>query len=286
MSPGKCTGNECAYLFEIGRLQDLLTGFVFVSLLIAIATLAIVQFVKPAARGLIRWRATRAWRRRQERDRKLRYEDFASPPDWLRLWGLPSRLKLPEPKLESKPTSGPLGRGGAMTTSSTDHYMRQVQNEAVAVLEHPSEHFESFLLLTQGASVSDQATLIWVDVLRRFRPEAYAHAMEAQQSSGVADGKAEPRAAAKMVGTTITAAQEAVAAASERALDELQLELLGTWTLGGRYLALLAGLLVAIFAGQAVRAISPFTFLLGLSGGALASMIYESARGFAARRRR
>lgn len=294
--------NQPNLLVELRHVRDLLAGLLIVCGLVALASVAILQFAKPAARGFVQRRETQRWlKKRLDETGKAEKAVAGYPPRWIeRLLHL-NELEIPQQGFDNRELKrGPFSARPTIVTVPDEFYMRDIQNATAEVLEAPSHHVRLFLALSQGADLYHQAGILWLDLIGRHYPGLLRSLAEAQdRDSDPEMAKPAPARAsstakrAKALAEAMAAAsaaasadQEAVSAACERGHDELQLKLASGWTYGSRYLSLGVGLIVALAAAASVAALSPLTLLIGLAGGALASLLLEAGSKVGSDRRR
>jgi hypothetical protein len=288
-------------LITVEHLQALSSGFLIAAALIAVVTLALLQLVKPFARGLIHWRTARSWLQDEERlsfvdiSKSIHPSERVPRPRWVRelrktgLW-------VPRPEFEDAPPGGVFGGRFTGSTTSTQYFMRGIQNVVSAVMQSPSTYLGAFALLTRRAPREVQATLLWADLFRRFGGDTFLEENDgndrSREGAAVDEGafehpRAEERRRAKDTAShAIAAAQDIVEAEVERSLDALQLKLVARWQTASRCVTLSVGLALAMTASWVSGSLSAVTFAVGLTGGAIAAMLDESAGSILANARR
>ena len=278
-----CFPTQPGLLLETSRLQSLFYNILMVAFLVALATIALFQFIKPVARSLIYRQAIDRWAAQLQRQGKTGLNSWnEARPQWLqRIRPRPiligSALNREADSAERHPWSK------AVTSTALPYVMREVQNRASKIIESPSESPALFLGLTEQASPDDQHTLIWFDSLRRSNEKLFARLT----AEAVADDPPEKTSSpTRDAARVVVAAQQAVAAAVEKKLDGLQLALAVRWAFAGRCFALLLGVVLAVVAALSINAGSPLTLLIGLAGGALASLLHDAGTRLAGASRR
>lgn len=274
-------------------LRDVLQESVAVMALIALLSLLLVQMFKlPLRYGSHRWLLGLWLARRSASASRFREQSHAVEiPQWL-TQACPkgtSTKKIEELKsARVKDIDKALHLKKALRYMATaslflqvEVLMKQIQNLAQEVLDHPSEHWAALPFLAHGASADDMVILYRVDWLagkypdflgRLTRPQGHDELTEHQPSKeGEQPTPRYPEA--------FVAAQDNVAAAVERNLDDLQIRLT-TWSpMVLRGFALLAGMVIALVAGLWLVKLPVELFwilaLIGLAAGYLASLAYD-----------
>lgn len=263
-------------------LQELLTLFasaIMLCLIIALITLAIVQMLRPLVRGLVQYLMLMRWHRNARRGYWFAETDqWRFIPRWLHRAIPPDEgmhrfagRDLEEGDAREFPRPEP-----AMLVRSLPDglLMKQLQDAATLILARPSLHMSEYFAITSAASREDRDTILYLDFVSRTYPERLAEL--ARPVKGKETGYAE----------AITAAQQAVSAATERHLDALQLQLEGGLAARSRALAIVVGIAVAMGGASVLdRPQYLVPIVIGALGGLLSSLFYEAALGFIARRR-
>jgi len=144
--------------------------------------------------------------------------------------------------------------------------MKKLENMAQSILEAPSRREFDFLRLSQGASPIDQLLAIEVDRAARTNPD---------QLENLKSGGKEER----VLPPVILAAQEHVAAAAERNLDDLQLALGQKWPA----MVKLGSVLVGVAGAGGLGALAGFRgvwsyvliVVIGAGAGLFAPRLYD-----------
>ena len=264
--------NEIAALESV---RDFLLLSFLNCLFVAVATLAVVQFLKPILRILLQRMVFNRWMVR--RDRRSRGLTF---PAWLTAAIKPRRFKFADLGSKFHDTKSRLHAGWALLGNAL--FMRAFQNRAQFVLEHPSDNGRDFELLSADASSDDRGVVFLLDVLGRTDPALVARlTMPPSGQNDLEDG------AQGGVSAAIAAAQESIAAASERAIDELQFGLIGTWPFLARFLSVGIAIGIAAYAASSAGVgYLSYPFLIGIPAGLLASLTFDVMKGLVAARER
>ena len=152
--------------------------------------------------------------------------------------------------------------------------MKKIENIGRTVVEQASQRRDDFLTLTDRAPAADQQLVIALDLIDQTKPELLPHIQTSQGER-------------KEFLPVIVAAQNQVANALERNLDDLQLRLMRLWPISIRAFAVFTGLLMAYFGGWLAAGVyfnAGFYIsfaVIGIGAGVFASIIHDAATVFA-----
>jgi hypothetical protein len=141
-----------------------------------------------------------------------------------------------------------------------DLFMKKIENIGRTVVEQSSIRTSDFIALTDGAPCSDQHLVMSADRVDRVAPHLRSYIQTTTRD-------------VSELHPVIIAAQNHVATALERNLDDLQLRLMRLWPLSIRGFSVFMGLVIAFLGGWwiAGRPISDFGFQSQSSESGLAS---------------
>ncbi len=295
-------------------LQKILVDALIASLSLGLLVAVLVQVIKqlPYLRMWVNRRAIAQWQARRQTSVDAITAAFKEnrKPAWMKTWGgskaewnLPSSEPSPsEPVLDlswrfwtpaeeaSSPKSGmPNERIALMPilAQPTDLLLKELQNIAAQVQEHPATFPRAFALISAGANPDDQLALLWFDqmatkdpsLIERLSPmdkAPSADADEAEADKAVDDDSSPPDALA----AGVRAAQDRIAAAVDRNLDALQITLALRWPRTMFVLSIFLAMAIALSATTSgAIAQSPGLLLLmmvGVVGGVLATVVYDA----------
>ncbi len=161
-----------------------------------------------------------------------------------------------------------------------DYFLKQVQNSAQEALESPSEHMLLLPIVADGASIGDMIIVSQTDWLARNHPSALPWldwTLDTSRSDSAGPTGEEPTGA--RVPEALVTAQDNLAAAVERNLDDLQIRLTTWWPMVLRGTSLILGVSIALTAAHQAGIREPTSFLIlaaiGLAAGFLAALAYD-----------
>ena len=227
----------------IRLFQDFVLHIAISILLLAIPVAGVVEVFKSALRSSFFERVFIAWwRERSESASKAFYADTQKMIDnnWRRLGLYEKRIQslLNEAAMRvDKPGHSPaLDEGLQACKLPRDLFMKKIENIGRTVVEQASQRRDDFLTLTDRGAASDQHLVIAANLIDQTRPDLLPCIQTSQGEH-------------KEFLPIIIAAQNQVANALERNLDDLQLRLMRLWPLSVRFFAVIMGLLMAFFGG-------------------------------------
>jgi hypothetical protein len=234
---------------EFHRLEQFLRTSLFISSFVAVATLLLMELIKPVVKSFFQRRLLRRWTfSSQFFDEPFRFEGKDSVR-WLRDLPALAHVDISDAPLSYdtyRSFERDLLSAGLPPRLETDMLMRLLSNRANAALEAPSRNMDDFLSFTRGAPVEDLAAALYLDRVRVKSPELH---------SSIANLRAQEGEGPSPLAAAIAAVRESLSGAVERNLDGLQLQLTAQWRTQGRMLAMLIGFCVALAAGTGSGAI-------------------------------
>jgi hypothetical protein len=284
----------------LADLAAVLGQFLTAAVFIAAATLIAVQLLKLPLRMAFQTLITKNWFSGRRSKARVFADSCWPGPRWLLEALSPSTLSPSSPHAEQpqylKSWPGgyseawhrrmlPLftsrettGFSVASTLLPNHLYMKQVQNAAQKALEHPARYPVLFAHVAADAAAADMVVAYHVDGVSTENPLLLARLIETQQpvsaepgSFGETFGRPTPGLAG-----AIATAQDNVATAVERGLDDLQIRITFWWPIVVRAAAVIVGVLIAIAFGRAVGLGPRWSVLalIGVVAGYLASFAY------------
>jgi len=293
----------------MGDLQKILVDALIASLSLGLLVAVLVQVIKqlPYLRVWVNRHAIEQWQARRRTSVYAITEAFKEnrKPAWMKTWGggkaewnLPSSgPSSSEPVLDlswlfwtpaqeaSSPKSGvPNERISLMPilAQPTDLLLKELQNIAAQVQEHPATFPRAFGLISAGANPDDQLALLWFDqmatkdpsLIERLSPMDKAPSAYADKPE---DGDSSPPDA---LAAGVRAAQDRIAAAVDRNLDALQITLALRWPRTMFVLSIVLAIAIALSATRSGGVVqSPGLLLImmvGVAGGVLATVVYDA----------
>jgi len=282
-------------LITLNHMLDLLTTAILLCLIIGVATLAVSQLLKPLPRAAAQYLMLRRWHRQAD------LGEGVSAPIWLTDWVNERRAdkKLVESDRQHKFPKASFRH--LARSISNGHFMKILQSASTLILARPSLAVGEFHMLTAGASSEDRGTILLLDRLARTSPHLVAELMnpkppepkppesdssEPWDEREISADKPEETLDSTGFAEVVAAAQDAVSAATERCLDQIQLRLDSAVAAYSRLLTMLIGIVIAQAAAMAVSGrYSWAAAVVGIVGGLLASLAYDAAGNYFSRRR-
>lgn len=157
-------------------------------------------------------------------------------------------------------------------------FMRKIENMGRGVLERPSDRPRLFTILTAGIAKDDQLKVIQFDAAERKREEAEKPSVEPAPA-----GKDNP-SQQQTISPGIVAAQDRIASAFDRNLDDLQLRFAREWPVMMFTLSLLVGVGLALAIAFLVNGFGSVGYLVAMGMiGAAAGLLAAVGRDGVAR---
>jgi hypothetical protein len=286
---------------QLAELAATLGQFLTAAVFIAAATLIAVQLFKLPLRMAFQTLITEKWFSGRRGKAKIFADSCWPGPRWLLETLSPSSPSpsSPHPDQPQYQKSWPevyseawhrrmlslftpretTGLSVASTLLPNHLYMKQVQNAAQKALEHPARHPVLFAHVAADAAAADMVVAYHVDGISTENPLLLARVIETQQqvSAGPKASEDSFGPPTRGLASAIATAQDNVATAVERGLDDLQIRITFWWPIVVRAAAIIVGMLIAIAFGQAVGLGPRWSVLalIGVVAGYLASFAYD-----------
>ena len=153
-----------------------------------------------------------------------------------------------------------------MSNLPRELFMKRIENFFRAVLESPSEREIDFHVIACGAPMLDRLLVVESDRVARFKPEFFEKEGDRERED-------------QTFPAVVLSAQDRVASAVERNLDELQLMLTLQWPVTVRMSAIAVGIISALIIGFVavpgdLRTLAIFA-LIGVGAGLIAPIMYD-----------
>jgi hypothetical protein len=286
--PGPTTTGQIATDLAMGidKLGGVLWNTTLAMALVGFITVFAVQLLKPVVRALVltnalsAWLRTRSYRMISPSDLVEEGPQWGEWSKWAGEWNEWSRRHHYYSGRQHNFNIPSIEIFNVMPFVPRDLYMKELQNRVQQVLERPSDNPYAFLAVTKGAARFDQAVVLISDYLIRQAPLALFEAENLFERTQKDEMSEEGVTKTTGYSTTISMAQDHVAAASERNLDNLQIRLAVQWPVIIRLLSLVTGVLIAYFGGLMVAGLSAhlwwFLLIIGAIGSYIASIIYDA----------
>lgn len=257
--------------------------------MIALFTLGVSQFVRPAFRGAAQWLAMRGMRVSSRGDDRP-----GKPPEWFQRTLGDAPLQWSETDFKN---IGKFPYPSIRLLGSPENglFMRALQDAAGQILARPSQNLGEYRFLVEAASREDQDAVLWLDVISRHAPQTITRLLNPTPANDQADSataksvEPTPDDLARGFADAIGAAQEAVSTAASQRLDGIQVSLETELIVVTRASCVVIGVLIADLARATVGGLESqgtlVVFIVGGVGGLMAALAYDIAQGLMARRR-
>jgi hypothetical protein len=256
----EATAEFNSVITDLAHLSSVLQSALVSSVILALLIGVIVEVIKVIAHiPFYRWFFDRWWDDLKPKDLK---DAVSRRSDWIE--DRVGEVKIPDFHADGTAAFAKRARQSAYLPRNL--FLKKLENMAQGILEAPALHPEEFLVFSAGAPADDQALALKLDVISRAYPALLAKLKEGEEELALPP--------------SVLSAQERVAAAVDRNLDDLQLRLAQLWPVAVRSVSVLVGVAGSLAIGLGLagfRGASPvlLLMLIGAGSGLLAPILKD-----------